>query len=491
MDTMPHLKMGSPITAYLEPMERFWQSLIRKLRWNNLLEKICLDISVGLDITLKRKFDEVTAPQTFLKLISRMNEKFPDKKIILIFDEVEYISFKARQDKHWLNDYIDFWQSIWSCQSINKNFSFILCGVNPFPLEIDTVNNLQNPLFGIVSYDYLKGFSIDELDDMVKTLGIKMGLNFSIESIVYLFSRYGGHPLLTRKACSWLNKQWQIKGEKRPINIDLEKVEVYQEAMDSELSFYCGHVVSEIKEFYPEEFEMLELLSSGQTNDFLDLTSTDTFIKHLKNYGLLSFDSDKLPIISIPVVKIYIGEEMAKREKRSLIHKIIEKSNRDGWLKKRIPDIIKNFRLLERLIHSSQLTLLFGFNSFPEAEKLSEINESIDDETYNNFINILNKCFVESIVNYGSSLGRRDYFKTTISFEYPMLYKVLKKIKIYRHNSFHLKLIPTVDKEFCELLNLDLEGRTPTQVQDVWFVLQQKLLDDLLISLQVEINRLT
>jgi len=464
---------------------------IRKLRWTQLIEKMCNDISEKLDAKVKHKFDEVNASETFLKLIKKVNERSPEQKIVLIFDEVEYISFKAIQDKHWLQDFVDFWQTIWSVQSLSNNLSFIICGVNPGLIEKDIINGVQNPLFGIVSYDYLKGLTLLEITEMINTLGKKMGLKYPTEVLSYLFERFGGHPLLTRKACSWLNKQSQILNEKRPITFELQKVMTYQEQLDSELTFYCGHIVSEIRDFYPEEYEMLELLSSGQTRDFIELSALDSFIKHLKEYGLLLYDKNNYPCISIPVLGRYIGVELARKEKRNTIHKIIPIDERDVWYKKRINIIIEDFRLLERLIRDAKLPLIFGFNSFPEAEKLTTIKVTNEAENYNEFLNVFNRCFVESIENYGESASQTEYFSKTIKNSYPYLYKVLRKIKVYRHNSFHLNLRPSIDKEFLDMLNTDLEGRKHNQIEDAYFIIMQKILDELFSSLQFEINKLT
>ena len=46
-----------------------------------------------------------------------------------------------------------------------------------------------------------------------------------------------------------------------------------------------------------------------------------------------------------------------------------------------------------------------------------------------------------------------------------------------------------VDSQLEEYLKVDLEGRSPAQVQELWFVLQQCVLDGLFAGIQVELNR--
>ena len=70
-------------------------------------------------------------------------------RLCLIFDEIEYISPSSKLGPHWGDDFIPFWQTIWSAQSQYRKFSFILAGVNASVVEIDRVSGVQNPMFGI------------------------------------------------------------------------------------------------------------------------------------------------------------------------------------------------------------------------------------------------------------------------------------------------------------------------------------------------------
>jgi hypothetical protein len=49
---------------------------------------------------------------------------------------------------------------------------------------------------------------------------------------------------------------------------------------------YCRHVVSELKKFYPDEYELLEMLAGGQVIDVMDLSGEPEYTRHLKEYGL-------------------------------------------------------------------------------------------------------------------------------------------------------------------------------------------------------------
>lgn len=457
---------------------------IRSCRWHELLQTICNDICAQINI--KPPSGEQHISKKFSEIVSLCTPR----QIVLVFDEIEYISFNAIQDSHWDTDYVDFWQTIWACQSLHRNLVAFIAGVNPSVVEVDTVNDIQNPLFGIVACDYLRGFTFDEMKNMVRSLGKRMGIKFDPDAYLYLHNRYGGHPLLTRIACSLTHQILLRNKETRPVAITQTRLRDEEEARDADLVFYCRHVVSELRQFYNDEYAMLEMLSCGLIKDFIELAAEPEFIKHLTSYGLLEYDSNHMPIISIPVVGRYIGLDLAQREGRRTIYRIVDKEKRTEWLQKRINSIAHDIRFLEKLIQQAKLPTLFGPNSFPEADIFTHIKVCNEAQDFESFINTMNRCFVESMENYGRSIGMASYFWSDIKSHYRGLFFALNRVKTYRHERMHLILNPSASKELLKYLEQDLEGKRPGEVQDLYFILQQCVLDGMLTGIQIEINRL-
>ncbi len=444
---------------------------IRNMRWFELLRSICEKLIDRYKIKSKFNFYKDTISIDFIELVSKIRNK-----ILIIFDEIEYISPLSILDTHWKRDFIDFWQTFWACQSLNRNISTLIAGVNPWVVEIDSIEGIQNPLFGIVSYQFLTGLKSEDTRNMVRTLGRRMGLKFD--------------SLLTRIACSIINNIVKDHNLQRPVNITKERLINEEEMRDSDLVFYCRHVVSELKQFYPDEYEMLELLASGQINDFMELANYPEYTKHLRAYGLLTEDQFKRPTIAIPVIKRYVGLELAKKEGRRTLLRITPKSERENWLKKRINSIIKDIRILEKAIDNANLPKLFGPTSFPEADRFIKIKICNNESEFENFINTCNRCFVEPIENYGKECGNRQYYWLDIKENYPALWYSLNRIKVYRHESMHIRLNKYASKELREYLTKDLEGRTPGMVDELYFTLQQCVLDDLLNGIQIELSNI-
>ena len=459
---------------------------IRQLRWEQLLLRLARELA--RETGRREPSTSIHSSDAFLECIEGVAG---ERQIALVFDEIEYIGPSNPIDDHWRTDFIPFWQTIWAAQSRFGNLAVFLGGVNPGIVEQDLVGESPNPLFGIVSPRHLKGLGIDEIRRMLRTLGRPMGLRFAPEAVDYIFARYGGHPLLTRIACSIIHGALRDAGGELPTTVRSSWLQITEGQRESELSFYCGHIVSELRQFYEHEYELLTELAIGGLAGIFELTSDPTFTAHLNNYGLLSKDDAGRPAISIPVLEHHLGRQSAKDSGRQTILELVEEPGRQRWITRRTETINQGLEQLQRDIDRVGSPRLFGPQSYPESHRFFDLTPVEVEADFANFINVCNRCFVESIENYGGSVGKTKYFWREIGQSYPALSEALRRIKVYRHDRVHIKLQPEVSEELHSFLRLDLGGRHPGSVDHLWFHLQQCVLDDLLVCILVEIDRLT
>lgn len=462
---------------------------IRMLKWNELLGRIVRDIATAYRLSPPKGLENSLMISEHL--ISVLKATPANQTTALVFDEIEYVSPLAIDDVHWRKDFVPFWQTLWAAQSQVRRLSNTVVGVNPRVVEMDTIDDVQNPMFGIIQPRYLQGLAPEEMRGMVRFFGKRMGLNFCLDACDYLHERYGGHPLLTRMACSEVHHISQRRKSQRPVEIRKADLIRDAESRDAELVFYCRHVVSELKKFYPDEYELLEMLASGQIVDVMDLGGEPEYTRHLKEYGLLRIDAVGRPAFAIPVVGQHVGNEMARREHRRLVRKVVPVEEREGWVHRRAETITREMRELSRVIKEKALSSVFGPNPFPEAERFLAIQPTTSNDDFVPFINICNRCFVEAVEQFGRGQGKNDYFWTTLKQNYPDLWDAFQRVKIYRHNDLHLELNATAAAELKRYVEIDLEGRRVSQVPEVWFVFQQSVLDGLLVGVQCELNRLS
>lgn len=461
------------------------QPHIRKSRWFDLLQDIADFIQKELNIVHSFDFSERKASKSFVELVRMAKDK--GWRICLMFDEVEFISFISPRDIHWRSDYLEFWQTLWSSQSQFKCLSLILAGVNSSVVEMDLVDKVQNPLFGIVPNKYLTGFTIEESRTMLRKLGRRMGINFDIAACDSIRNWYGGHPLLVRQACSTLNA-FLAETMDRPFNVTTEVFLEKREQIDRELTFYSDHAISEIREFYPDEYYMFELLATGRELEFNELCQDSSHLRHLLSYQLIRKSSGFGYEVNIPVIAQRVAHDSRSNDGRDLIYPLVPLGNRKSWLSRRIDEVATDLNVLQKLIGSSKGSKLFGSNSFPEGAELKGSTVVNEKTGFNTFINTLNRCFVESIERYGKDLGDKTYFWSVIRAEYAYLWPVLHRIKVYRNDADHLHLNQDTTENLMEFLNEDFEGKSFSQIKEPYFTLQQRLLDRLLLAVQKEIS---
>jgi len=449
-------------------------------RWNTVLQDIANNIGGG-----KLNFEEIHAANSIKEAVNNYLINNGNKRLILLFDEIEQITPETAPETHWDKDFVLLFQSLRSVQTLNRNLQIILAGLNTICIDKDRFSKRQNPLFGIVSPIFLKGFTLKESTDMINKLSKISCVSFDNEAIDLIYNKYGGHPLLTRLACSYEIENEKQLGTSLPVRFTRNNIIEDQKARDRELVFYIKHVINEIEDYYPDEYRMLEKLALGDT-DFFKLQSAITSSgKYLYNYGILS-DITGYPCITIDVVNDYLIIENARREGRTTIFPVVEANKRELFVKTRINSIINDMRQLEQKIKNENKPSLFGHNSFPLAEKLLEVSVVYNQQTFSSVISILNLVFVESIENYGTNIKQSKYFWSTIKHTYPQLHEALHRIKVYRHGSHHLELNQKIGKQLRLFLEKDLGWVTGIEVEDKYWLLLQRTLDELMRAIQFE-----
>jgi hypothetical protein len=213
-----------------------------------------------------------------------------------------------------------------------------------------------------------------------------------------MHQRYGGHPLLTRLACSFTNKAIIRDELKRPLQISKDRLLKEESQRESDLQFYCRHVVSELKQFYDVEYQLLEKIARGEIVDFLEFAAEPEFIKHLKGYGLIAVDKGR-PDFKIPVIKRYIAFEAARQRKSGELRSMVPEHDRADWLERRKDGIFRDMKQFLKFCESNNKPALYGVPYIVEADQFASIKVSRSWSEFVAFINAMNQTFVEPIDN--------------------------------------------------------------------------------------------
>lgn len=345
-------------------------------------------------------------------------------------------------------------------------------------MEVDLIDGFQNPLFQLFSPTYLTGLEQADASAMIKTFGRRMGLEFDGDAVDYLHSQYGGHPLLTRMACSFCHHRSEFPRARRPLRVTEIYLRDSSRQRDAELEMYASHAVSEIQLFYPFEFDLLKMIASGQVADVIELEAPTSEMRHIEKYGLIRIQEGVRPAFAIPVIERYIAKEAAKSSGDRWVRALVPTDERQEWLTRRTKTIFRDIRRFSEAAESKKKFSPWPAGRIEEPEELATCSASEDAESFRAFIGTAYRSLVEN----------KD--PKQLKADYPDLEVTLHRIRLYRHDEGHLKLTGNYEPEFRRFLELDTAGQTSVRDGDFYFLLQQCSLDELFAALQIEIARL-
>jgi hypothetical protein len=285
---------------------------VHQLRWNELLKHVVHQFrsqhSLSIGNESHERYEPKNAADSFLKDMRLIKNKLRTDFLAILFDEVERISFGTASSSHWNEDrdFLLFWQSIRAgFQSDGSPFTFLVVGTNPAAIELPKIFESDNPLFSNVEKRFIPMFTDKQVEEMVDDLGSIMGISFNGECKMKLFQDFGGHPFLTRHACSFIARE----ATRRPITIDRTIYAKGITAYSAEADSYVDSVVGLLQEEYEDEFEMLKFLGHGDSEAFNSLAIDDPrLLEHLKGYGLVT-EGVNAHYFSIGIVERYFSRE--------------------------------------------------------------------------------------------------------------------------------------------------------------------------------------
>lgn len=210
-------------------------------------------------------------------------------KFLFIFDEIENISPKTAASTHWSidKDSILFWQNIRSFiqKDAQGNMAICLVGTSPLLLEEQFILGIANPMYLFSQKRFLPAFSLDETKAMIDRLGFFMGLEFDPIQIAQLQKTYGGHPFFIRQVCSIVHKN---ASNDRPVRVSDQKLSESIDEFGGQLESYLSGILDNLKEFYPDEFDLLGSVISGNRDEISEIgEEAPDLIDHLIGYGIV------------------------------------------------------------------------------------------------------------------------------------------------------------------------------------------------------------
>lgn len=320
---------------------------IHKCRWNELLEKLVNEYHSKAQskakIVTDGRYEEKSAADSFEEDILKIYRSKKEQSTLFIFDEIERISPDTGSSDHWRNqaDFIYFWQTLRGFYQRNPEvFTYMVVGTNPAAVENATLVGHENPIFASIPCQYVPSFDVEQVRQMVRKLGRYVGLKF--DELIYskLADDFGGHPFLIRQACSLIHQE--CKGD-RPVTVDKALYEKVKKKFVSHSSHYLEMIVDVLKEWYPDEYEMLKYLAQGDMDSFNEFAADSAvFTKHLIGYGLVQYSGNGFVFNIESLKEFLVHQHQYERINLSDSEKVEEIGRRRNALEKQLRTVLRN-----------------------------------------------------------------------------------------------------------------------------------------------------
>lgn len=320
---------------------------VHLMRWNELLEKIVRKYYLLRDSKIKLetsgRYDERNAAESFEVDMLRIHASKKTATSLFIFDEIERITPGTASSLHWKEstDFIYFWQTLRGFYQKNPQiFCYMLVGTNPSCIESPVLCGHENPIYASIPSQYVPPFNVEQVSQMVSRLGDYMGLRFDPLIFSKLTEDLGGHPFLIRQMCSLINKK---AGLVRPTIIDKALYLSAKTDFQDGSREYLEMMVHVLKDWYPDEYEMLRFLAQGDIESF-DAFSKEhaNYTRHLVGYGLIQRSKNGFSFNLENLAEILRHKHQHERLHLTQEEKLQEISNRRVKLEKRLRVILKS-----------------------------------------------------------------------------------------------------------------------------------------------------
>lgn len=380
---------------------------LHRRRWNEALYYIVSQIKAQHDLIIATKgeerYTEKDAATLFEKEILKIHARLDKKNILLIFDEIENITFHISPSDHWSKglDFLFFWQTLRSVfQRTTNVFSFLIVGTNAMCVETPTIQGKDNPIFNQVPFEYIAQFDVPQTREMVRKLSRIMGLRFAEIIYAKLTEDFGGHPFLMRHVCSVINN---ISDSTRPVVVDKLVYEKAKDIFNREYTTYIDMILNVLREHYNDEYTMLEYLARGDVETFNEFAAmSQYYTNHLLGYGIIDKGSSGYSF-RIESVKNYLANKQKyKRLNMSQEDMLREISERRNNLEPKIRTIIRT-QLVSYLGKSQAKEIVLSILGDP---RKSQYSASSYEDIFNPNLSIIYFEDLRKII-----LKHWDYFK--------------------------------------------------------------------------------
>ncbi len=219
--------------------------------------------------------------------------------LLIVFDEVDYVTPDSPISEHWKQDFNDFWREFRALVQESKRhdvpLSVLVSGVSSRSFRVAEIYGTENSVLHFVPEDYLSPFPDAAADAMLNALGKRCGLTLSKEARRVIAETSAHLPYWMRMAGSYVHRNVEIEG--RPVEVDAARAtgicQEFAETEGAELSRVA------LQNLYRVDRPMFDLLLKISRDELVDIRQARPLVR----YGLIRQHGSRVSIDSIMVLR--------------------------------------------------------------------------------------------------------------------------------------------------------------------------------------------
>lgn len=215
--------------------------------------------------TLRRSDNDIMT--TFDALWQSDTAKAP---LLIVFDEVDYITPDSPTSPHWQSEFNDFWREFRALVQESKRhdlpLSVLVSGVSSRSFRTAEIDGTENSVLHFVPEDYLSPFADEAADAMINALAKRCGLTLSKEARGVLAQTSAYLPYWMRMAGSFVHRHVEVEG--RPTEVDVRlATQLCLEFAETEGAEISRVALQNLRRVDRPMFDLLVRVSEGEAVD--------------------------------------------------------------------------------------------------------------------------------------------------------------------------------------------------------------------------------
>lgn len=166
------------------------------------------------------------------------------KTVILMFDEVDYITPSSPLNIKWREEFNIFWRNIRAvhqdCRRQGLIFSIVVSGVSGNWFRTESIEGIENAALAFIPENYLESLSTEAAKTMMRELSLRCGIHLPVGGPEIIASACSHIPFWMRKFGSYMHKS--LSYDNRPLDPTIEDIEALIENYIEEEGFAMSSV---------------------------------------------------------------------------------------------------------------------------------------------------------------------------------------------------------------------------------------------------------